>query len=73
MQVADDARRIEQDDQVLGKVGQRVHLQLLLAEPDRARLGDAKCRADDADIDIGQLGRVRANVERPSPAHLRGG
>jgi hypothetical protein len=30
MQVADDACRIEQDDEVLGKIGQRVHLQLLL-------------------------------------------
>ena len=58
-------RRIEQDDEVLGEVGQRVYLQLLLAEPDRARLGDAKCCADDADVDVGQLGRVRAGRRAP--------
>ena len=54
MQVADNACRVEQDDEVLGEIGERIHFQFVFAEPDRAGLSDAERGAHDSDIDIGQ-------------------
>ena len=50
MHIANDIAGIEQSDKMLREVGQGIHPQVLLAEPDRARFGDAEGGADDADV-----------------------
>ena len=58
MQVADDIAGVEQCEEMLGQKGKRIHLQLRLAQPDRAGFGDSKSGPHDADIDIVQIRRV---------------
>ena len=56
--VDDDIRRIQQNDQVLCKIGQRVHLQILVRKQHRSSFGDAARGAHYCVIDISQLPRV---------------
>src|SRR5208337_1222513 len=55
MEIDDNVGRIEQDDQVLRKIGDRVDAELLVAEQDRPRLGDGEGGADNGEIDIRQI------------------
>ena len=60
MQVDENVGRIEQHDEVLGEIGQRVDTELSLGERDRACLGDAEGGAHDGDIDIVERGGLGA-------------
>jgi len=62
MQIANDIAGIEQSDKMLREVGQGIHPQVLLAEPDRARFGDAEGGADDADVNVSQIGRLTCRL-----------
>jgi len=55
VKIGDDVGGIEQDDQVLCQIGDGVDAEIRITEEHRARLGDGKGCADDAEIDIGQL------------------
>ena len=56
--VDDDIRRIQQNDQVLCKIGQRIHLQILVRQQHRSGFGDAAVGAHHGVIDISQLPRI---------------
>src|SRR6516165_9665670 len=65
VQVDHDVGRIEQHDQVLREVGDRVGMEVGLAQEDRAGLGNGKGRADDGEVDI------RRSCGAPIPAMSR--
>ena len=52
--VDDDIRRIQQNDQVLCEIGQRIHLEILIRQQDRSGFGDAAGSAHHGVIDIRQ-------------------
>lgn len=56
--VDDDIRRIEQNDQVLREIGQRIHLQILVRQQHRASFGDAARGAHHGVVDISQGPRI---------------
>ncbi len=53
VEVAYDLLRIEQNNKMLCEIRQGISCQFLLAEPNRARLGDTERCPDDTDIHIG--------------------
>jgi hypothetical protein len=55
VQINDDVAGIEQYDQVLPEVGDRVDPQIRIAEQHRAGVSDAKRGADDREIDIREI------------------
>ena len=55
VQIDDDVGGIEQHDQVLREIGDRVDMQVRVAQQHRAGLGDGEGRADDREIDIRQI------------------
>src|SRR5208283_1226578 len=71
VQVAHDARRIEQHHQVLGEKAEAVHLELAFGEPYRAGLGDPVHGAHHTDVDVAELRRASHRIERPAARHLR--
>jgi hypothetical protein len=74
MEVAYDLLRIEQDKKMLGKIGQSISCQFVLAEPNRPGLGDTERRPDDTDIHISQRDWLRTTVDQPRAEGLwRGG
>ncbi|KWB88646.1 hypothetical protein WL42_26100 [Burkholderia ubonensis] len=59
MQISDDIIRVEQRDQVLRQVTERIDPVFAFAQPDRTRLRDRERWTHDADIDIIEF--MRAN------------
>ena len=62
---------IEQNDEVLGKVGERVYVQFFLSEEHRAGLGYAETCAHDGDIDGGEVPWSCGGSQVVAAAHLR--
>src|SRR5262249_33515601 len=58
MQISNDVARVQQSDEVLRKIRERIDLQLGLAEPERAGFRHSKGGADDTDINVGQIGGI---------------
>jgi len=55
VQIDDNVEGIEEHDQVLREVGDRVDAEVGLAQEDRAGLRDGERRADDGEVDIRQI------------------
>jgi hypothetical protein len=53
---------------VLRKIRERIDLQLVLAEPERARFRDSEGGADDTDINVGQIGGIGVAGQGSSPS-----
>jgi hypothetical protein len=57
--VDDDIGRIEQNDQVLREIGQRIYLQVHVRQQHRSGFSDAAAGANHGVIDISQRPRIR--------------
>src|SRR5690242_11539415 len=55
MQIDDDVGGIEQYDQVLCKVGDRIYVQVRIAQQHRPGLADAEGSADNREIDVREI------------------
>ena len=65
VQIADDAFRVEQHDQVLRQEAQRVHLELRFGQPYRACLRDSEHCPHDAYVDVVEFRWGAYAIERP--------
>src|SRR5215831_19146540 len=55
MEIHNDIRRIEQDNNVLREIGEGIDLQIALAQEHRSSLGNGEGSAHNGEIDIGQV------------------
>ena len=71
VQIDDDVGGIEQHDQVLREIGDRVDAQIGIAQQHGAGLGDGEGSADDGEIDIRQIPRRADAGDIPVARDLR--